>query len=117
MSKIGVGEIIYELRKKIQVIQSELDKLGSPISDMPELIISANLLRSNEHYAQVLEKQSELLSAYDQYSRALEDMIAVVFDIQNDLKNILKEQSELLSDRKTGKTSSLKKRTRKHSKK
>ena len=116
MSKIGVGEIIYELRKKIQVIQSELDKLGNPTSDMPELIISANLLRSNEHYAQVSKKQSELLSAYEQYSRALEDMIAVVFDIQNDLKNILKEQSKLLSDRKTRKPS-LKKKIRKHSKK
>ena len=116
MSKTGVGEIIYELRKKIQVIRLELDKLDSPISDIPELINSANLLRSNEHYAQVYEKQSELLSAYEQYSIALEDMIAVVFDIQNDLKNILKEQSKLLSDRKTRKPS-LKKKTRKHSKK
>lgn len=96
-----MGEIISELRKRIQDIQFELDELGGPISDMPELITSANLLRSNEHLTKVSEKQSELLSAYDLYSKALEDMIAVVFDIQNDLKNLLKEQSKLISVRKS----------------
>ena len=96
-----MGEIISELRKRIQDIQFELDELGGPISDMPELIISANLLRSNEHLTKVSEKQSELLSAYGLYSKALEDMIAVIFDIQNDLKNLLKEQSKLISVRKS----------------
>ena len=105
MSKIGVGEIISELHKKIQDIQFELDELGGPISDMPELIISANLLRSNEHLTKVSEKQSELLSAYGLYSKALEDMIAVIFDIQNDLKNLLKEQSKLISVRKSPRSS------------
>ena len=68
---------------------------------MPELITSANLLRSNEHLTKISEKQSELISAYGLYSKALEDMIAVVFDIQNDLKNLLKEQSKLISVRKS----------------
>ena len=52
-----MGEIISELRKNIQDIQFELDELGGPISDMPELIISANLLRSNEYLTKVSEKQ------------------------------------------------------------
>ena len=94
-----MGEIISELRKNIQDIQFELDELGGPISDMPELIIPANLLRSNEYLTKVSEKQSELLSVYGLYSKALEDMIAMVFDIQNDLKNLLKEQSKLISIR------------------
>ena len=105
LSKLGVGEIIYEFSKKIQDIKSELDELGDPASDMPELITSANLLRSNEYLAKVSKKQSELLSAYGQYSKVLEDMIAMVFDIQNDLKNILREQSNLISDRKSRKSS------------
>ena len=96
-----MGEIISELRKRIQDIQFELDELGGPISDMPELITSANLLRSNEYLTKVSKKQSELLSAYGQYSKVLEDMITVVFDIQNDLKNLLKEQSKLISVRKS----------------
>ena len=110
LSKLGVGEIIYEFSKKIQDIKSELDELGGPTSDMPELITSANLLRSNEYLAKVSKKQSELLSAYGQYSKTLEDMIAMVFDIQNDLKNILRVQSTLISDRKSRKSSVSKKR-------
>jgi len=100
LSKLGTGEIIYELRKKIQNIQSELDELGGPISDMPELITSANLLRLNEYFVKVTKKQLELLSTYSQYSKALENMVDTVFDIQNDLKNLLKEQSKLISDQK-----------------
>ena len=105
LSKLGVGEIIYEFSKKIQDIKSELDELGDPASNMPELITSANLLRSNEYLAKVSKKQSELLSAYSQYSKVLEDMITVVFDIQNDLKNILREQSNLIPNRKSRKLS------------
>ena len=105
MSKIGVGETIYEFSKKIQDIKSELDELGGPTLDMPELITSTNLLRSNEYLAKVSKKQSDLLSAYGQYSKVLEDMITVVFDIQNDLKNILREQSNLIPNRKSRKLS------------
>lgn len=106
-----MGEIIYELRKTIQVIQAELDDLGDPISDMPELITSANLLRSNEHLSKVSKKQSELLSAYSQYSKSLENMVNVIFDIQNDLKNLLREQSKLISDQKPSMSKSKKKFT------
>lgn len=80
---------------------------------MPELINSANLLRSNEYLAKVSEKQSELLSVYDQYSKALENMIEMVFDIQNDLKNILREQSNLISNQKSRKLS-ISKNKKKH---
>lgn len=104
MSKLGLGEIIYDLRRKIHDIELELDELD-PIQDMPELITSANLLRSNEYLVKVSKKQSELLSAYAQYSVALEDMVNAIFDIQNDLKNLLKEQSKLISDEKSSKTS------------
>ncbi len=110
-----MGEIIYELRKKIQDIQSELDEFGEPISDMPELITSANLLRSNEYFSKVTKKQLELLSVYRQYSKALEDMVDTVFDIQNDLKNLLKEQSKLISDQKHNVSKNKKKLTHKKS--
>ena len=97
MTKIGSGEIIYELRRKIQQIQSDLNQLGEPVSDLPELIVSANLLRSNEYLSKTNEKKTELLSYYLQYSNALEELLSSVFDIQHDLKEILKEQSVLIS--------------------
>ena len=49
MSETKISNNIYVLRKEIQQIQSELSSLGDPIADMPEMISSANLLRSNEY--------------------------------------------------------------------
>ncbi len=97
MTKIDAGGIIYELRKKIQQIQVDLDQLGEPVSDIPELITSANLLRSNEYLSKANTMKSELVSAQTQYSEALEELLSSVFSIQHDLKEILKEQSSLLS--------------------
>ncbi len=98
MTNISTGKIIYDLRKKIQEIQLSLDQLGEPVTNMPEMIQSANLLRANEYLSKTNEKKSELLIAYAQYSTALEELLSFVFDIQKDLKDILKEQSSLISD-------------------
>jgi len=97
LTKIGSGELIYDLRKKIQQIQADLNQLGEPVSEIPELISSANLLRSNEYLSKANEKKTELLSAYAQYSSILEKLLSTVFDIQNDLKEILKHQSSMIS--------------------
>ena len=97
LAKIGAGEIIYDLRTKIQQIQHDLNQLGEPVSNMPELITSSNLLRSNEYLYKTNEKKTELLSCYEQYSGALEELLSSVFDIQHELKEILKEQSSLIS--------------------
>ena len=98
MTNFGAGEIIYELHKKIQEIQTSLDELGEPATDIPEMIQTANLLRLNEYLSKVNEKKSELLIVYKQYSLALEELLSSVFDIQKDLKDILKEQSSLIID-------------------
>jgi len=96
LTNIGAGEIIYDLRKKIQEIQSDLSQLGEPVVELPELISSANLLRTNEYLSKTNQKKTELLSAYGAYSEALEELLLSVFDIQKDLKEILKEQSSLI---------------------
>ncbi len=103
MTNIGAGEVVYELQKRIQRIRNELDELGLP-SEIPELITSANLLRSNEYLSKSNEKKTELLEAYDQYSRALEELLSSVLEIQHDLKEILKEQSSMIADARPGKT-------------
>jgi hypothetical protein len=96
LTNIGAGEIIYDLRKKIQEIQVELEQLGNPTKNIPEMIESANLLRSNEYLSKSNEKKTELIDTYDQYSKALEELLSTVFEIQHDLKEILKEQSTLI---------------------
>jgi len=72
--------------------------LGDPTSDIPEMIDSANLLRSNEYLLKLNKKKTDLLDVYAQYSKALEELLSTVFDIQKDLKEILKEQSALISN-------------------
>ncbi len=105
MTKIAAGGMIYDLRKKIQQAQADLNQLGDPVSEIPELITSANLLRSNEYLLKANEKKTELLSVYQQYFVTLEELISSVFDIQHDLKEILKEQSSIISSkRKKSKT-------------
>ena len=95
---VGTGKIIYELRKKIQEIRSEIDQLGPSPSNIPEMNDSTNLLRSNEYLLKVNDKKTELLSAYGQYSESLEELLSLVFEIQMDLKEILKEQSSMISN-------------------
>jgi uncharacterized protein YciW len=99
LTKIGGGETIYDIRKKIQQIQADLSQLGDPVSEIPELITSANLLRSNEYLLKANDKKTELLSAYERYSMALEKLLSFVFDIQHDLKEILKAQSSMIPSR------------------
>jgi len=38
LTKIGVGGVIYDLRKKIQQINADLNQFGDPVSEIPELI-------------------------------------------------------------------------------
>ena len=103
LTKIESGNLIFDLRKKIQEIRADLNQLGEPVSEIPELITSANLLRSNEYLSKANEKKTELLSAYAQYSNALEKLLSTVFDIQNDLKEILTQQSSMISRTKRSK--------------
>ena len=96
MTNIGAGEVIYDLRKKIREIRLDLEQLDNPVKNIPEMIESSNLIRSNEYLLKSNEKKTELLDTYDKYSRALEELLSIVFEIQQDLKEILKEQSALI---------------------
>jgi len=100
LAEIESKELIFDLRKKIQQIQVDLNQLGDPISEIPELISSANLLRANEYLSKANDKKTELLSVYSQYSSSLENILSSVFEIQNDLKDILKHQSSIISKSK-----------------
>ena len=104
MSEVGAGQVIYELRKTIHTHTFELKNLDQSSNEIPELIKSANLLRSNEHLLEVNHKRSELISAHEKYSKEMEQMLKTVFEIQKDLKEILKTQTSLISKQKGNKT-------------
>lgn len=113
LEKVGAGNIIYDLRKKIQQAEADLAQLGEPVSDIPELVETANLIRSNEYLQKANLKQTELLATYQKYSDSLEELLSTVFDIQNDLKEIVKEQSSLISKPKRTPTKRKTKSTKK----
>lgn len=98
LAAIGSGKLIYELRKKIQQSQIDLEQLGSPPVDIPEMIESSNLRRTNEYLSKANEKKTELLINYEKHSQALEELLSTILDIQKDLKEILKEQSLMISN-------------------
>jgi phage-related tail protein len=98
MTDMGAGKTVYHLRKKIDEIQKELSQLGKPVPDIQEIITSTNLLRSNERLSKIDEKQNELLTVYAQHSKVMEELLTTVFEIQIELKEILKEQSSLISN-------------------
>ena len=108
MAKIGIGKVMHQMKQQIEQIKAELVELGEPES-MPEMIENTNLIRSNEHLSKTNQKKSELLIAYDEYSKQLENLLSSVFEIQNELKEILKDQSNLISTPKKSKKQSKKK--------
>jgi hypothetical protein len=97
MTEIQIPNNIYNLRKGIEQIQSELTNMGEPISNIPELITSSNLLRSNEYLVKSDQKKTDLISLYAQYSFSMETLLSSVFEIQRELKDILHEQSSLIT--------------------
>ena len=106
MSEIKISNNIYVLRKEIQQIQSELSSLGDPITDMPEMISSANLLRSNEYLLKSDQKKTDLISLYGRYSSSMELLLSAVFEIQHELKDILQTQSSMIATSSKSKSKS-----------
>ena len=95
MKKIGAGQAIYDLRRRIQKARSDIESLGEH-EDLPELVSSANLLRSNEHLLRANQKRDELLSVYSQYCEILEEMLLTTLEIQDGLREVLKRQSSMI---------------------
>ncbi|WP_420545641.1 hypothetical protein [Nitrosopumilus sp.] len=108
MSENDFDNLIYSLRRKIQNVKNDLDNLKEPATEIPELIQSTNALRQNEYLLKANEKKTELLDLYVQYSQSLEKLLLSVFEIQNELKEILKEQTSMISSQQHSKSKSKK---------
>lgn len=112
MIGLGVGKAIADLRLKIDSLKKEIDLLGSQPSSNPELIDSANLLRTNEYLSKTNEKKSALLDVYNNYTRYLEEITKTLLDIQIDLKELVHDQSKLLEEKSKKPKSRKSKKTR-----
>ena len=108
MEDTQISNNIYHLKKEIEKLDSDLSKLGDPVSDIPEMISSSNLLRTNEYLSKSDQTKTSLISAYVQYSASLEVLLSSVFEIQIQLKDILKEQSLMIESKPKSKPKSKK---------
>ena len=104
MSEIGLGTSASHMKNEIKELEIQMNSIDREISNIPELINSANLLRNNESLKKNNEVKSQLIKKYDQYTNTLETLLTTVFEIQNELKDILRDQSELIGKSKAKKS-------------
>ena len=96
MTENLISHNLYDIRKKIEQLKYDLNELGIPVTSLPEIITSSNLLRSNEFLLKSDKIKTNLISLYNIYSESMNNLLSSVFEIQNDLKSILTEQSSLI---------------------
>jgi biotin-(acetyl-CoA carboxylase) ligase len=97
---IGLGSNLSELKSKIDGVRSDLASIEHPGDPLPEVINTTNVLRLNEYLAKTNEKKSELLVLYEEYAKHLESLVSTLLSIQEDLKDIVKTQVNLLDSEK-----------------
>lgn len=93
----GLGGSLAELKLRVQKAQEELEQLGSPAPPLPEMIDTTNIIRINEYLTKSNEGKSRLISAYEDYAKKLEEIVATLLSIQADLKDIVKAEASLIS--------------------
>lgn len=97
----NTNKAIQELQQKIRQMQEELGQMNGQSSNIPELINSTNILRTNEQLTRVSDKKSELLEAYGQYTQILTNVIMTIIRKQNEIAEIRKKQTSAARVKKT----------------
>ena len=59
-----------------------------------------NILRSNEYLSKIDEKKTAIISAYEEYTSRLEQIVESLLSIQSDLRDIVRTEASLLNTQK-----------------
>ena len=100
LTEVKISNNLYDMKQKIDQIERELKEFVDSPEHMPELIDSSNLLRKNEFLVSTDQKKTELISLYSTYAKSMELLLNSLFEIQNELKTVLQDQSSLISSSK-----------------
>ena len=100
LTEVKISNNLYDVKQKIVQMEQELKGFVDSPEHIPELIDSSNLLRKNEFLVSTDQKKTELLSLYSTYTKSMDLLLTSLFEIQNELKTILQEQSSLISSSK-----------------
>lgn len=97
---IGLGNNLNELKIRIQKLHQELNALGEPNLPLEQMIGATNVLRQNEYLVKSDEKKTDLIAAYAEYTKQLEQIVNSLFSIQSDLKDLIKTEASLIESEK-----------------
>lgn len=88
MEMLSIGKKVSELQKKIILAKKELSEINSLERPLPEFINTTNILRSNEYLQKSNEKKSQLLTAYEEYTDELENLVSNIAQIKSTIHNL-----------------------------
>lgn len=88
MEMLSIGQKVSELQKKIILAKKELSEINSLEKPLPEFINTTNILRSNEYLQKSNEKKSQLLNAYEEYTKELENLVSNIAQIKGTIHNL-----------------------------
>ena len=108
----GLGNNLNELKIRIRKAKEELEQMGSTEQPLPEMINTTNVLRANEYLTKTDQGKTNLISAYEEYTKQLEELAVSLLSIQSDLKEIVKTKASMIK-RTSRKKTSARKRSRK----
>ncbi len=111
----GLGNNLNELKIRIKKAREELAEMGLPEQPLPEMINTTNILRANEYLTKTDQGKTYLISAYEEYTKQLEDLATSLLSIQSDLKEIMKTKASMIKKtrRKKPRKSIVRKKPRK----
>jgi len=95
------------LQNKIIQIKIELSEINKGEKPLPEFIDTTNMLRSNEYLQKSNDTKSNLLTAYEEYTNELENLISSVSKIKGNIASL----KSRIKPRKKSKKKAKKKRT------
>ncbi len=91
----GGGE---DAKARIARLGAELDALAQP-DDLPGMILSGNAVRRSEYLEAANLKRSEIIAAYREHTAHLEGLVAAALEIQSELTELVRMQSEMAPGR------------------
>jgi len=95
------------LQNKIIQIKIELSEINKGEKPLPEFIDTTNMLRSNEYLQKSNDTKSNLLTAYEEYTNELENLVSSVSKIKGNIASL----KSRIKPRKKSKKKAKKKRT------
>ena len=95
---LGLGNNLNALKIRIKKAKEELAKIDSPEQPLPEMINTTNILRENEHLTKSDHAKANLISAYEDYTKQLEELAVSLLSIQSDLKDIVETEASIIKN-------------------